>query len=297
MPAIRAREEKMVAEVEPHRPVLLRETLELLRPREGGVFVDATLGAGGHAEAVLQATAPDGRLLGIDRDPVALETARRRLAPFGDRADLGISSLQLDDPKRGFAFRLEGPLDMRMDPTRGPTAADVLATLPESDLAEVLFRYGEEKRSRAIARAIVRERVERPLRTTTELAELVARVAGPGARRYRIHPATRTFQALRIAVNREIEGLDALVVDAASLLPPGGRLAVISFHSLEDRAVKRALRGLARRCTCPPDLPVCACGREDSIRILTSRPIRPTDEEVEDNPRARSARLRAGEKL
>jgi 16S rRNA (cytosine1402-N4)-methyltransferase len=314
----------MVAEVGPHRPVLLRETLESLRPRSGSVIVDATLGPGGHAEAVLDAIGPGGRLYGIDRDPFALRLARRRLARFGSRfvplhgnhldltgllhdlgieavdgvlADLGVSSLQLDDPARGFAHRLEGPLDMRMDPETGPTAADLLATLPECDLAEILFRYGEERRARAIARAIVRERTRRPLNTTTELAELVTRVAGPRARRFRIHPATRTFQALRIAVNREIEYLDRLVNDAAGLLRRGGRLVFISFHSLEDRAVKNALRALARRCTCPPDLPVCACGRESLIRILTSRPIRPTEEEAKGNPRARSARLRAGEKL
>jgi 16S rRNA (cytosine1402-N4)-methyltransferase len=315
-----------MVEVGPHRPVLLRETLELLRPRPrpGTVIVDATLGPGGHAEAVLQAVAPVGRLYGIDRDPIALRLARQRLARFGDRfvpirgnhrdligllrergieevdgvlADLGVSSLQLDDPGRGFALRLEGPLDMRMDPEAGPTAADLLATLPEGDLAEILFRYGEERRARAIARAIVRERARRPLGTTSELAELVARVAGPRARRFRIHPATRTFQALRIAVNREVEGLDRLVADAAGLLRRGGRLVFISFHSLEDRAVKSALRALAHRCVCPPDLPVCACGRESVIRILTSRPIRPSEEEVRGNPRARSARMRAGEKL
>jgi 16S rRNA (cytosine1402-N4)-methyltransferase len=186
---------------------------------------------------------------------------------------------------------------MRMDSATGPTAADLLATLPESDLAEILFRYGEERRARAIARAIVSDRAKRPMHTTTELAELVTRVAGPRARRFRIHPATRTFQALRIAVNREIEGLDRLVDDAAGLLRRGGRLVFISFHSLEDRAVKRALRALAHRCTCPPDLPVCVCGRESLIRVLTSRPIRPTEEEVSGNPRARSARMRAGEKL
>jgi 16S rRNA (cytosine1402-N4)-methyltransferase len=324
MPLIGALEETMVAEVGPHRPVLLRETLESLRPQPGAVIVDATLGPGGHAEAVLQAIGPGGRLYGIDRDSFALRLARQRLARYGDRfvpihgnhrdltrllhdlgveavdgflADLGVSSLQLDDPARGFALRLEGPLDMRMDPETGPTAADLLATLPEGDLAEILFRYGEERRARAIARTIVRERAKRPLRTTTELAELVTRVAGPSARRFRIHPATRTFQALRIAVNREIEGLDRLVDDAAGLLRRGGRLVFISFHSLEDRAVKNALRALAHRCTCPPDLPVCACGRESLIRVLTSRPIRPTEEEVSGNPRARSARMRAGEKL
>jgi 16S rRNA (cytosine1402-N4)-methyltransferase len=314
----------MVAEVAPHRPVLLRETLEWLRPRPGAVIVDATLGAGGHAQAVLEAIGDDGRLYGIDRDRVALRIAGDRLARFGDRfvpihgnhldltellrdhgvdrvdgilADLGVSSFQLDDADRGFAIRLDGPLDMRMDPGGGPTAADLLDTLPEADLAQILFRYGEERRARSIARAIVRDRATRPLRTTRELAELVARVAGPRARRFRIHPATRTFQALRIAVNREIEGLDRMVEDAASVLNRGGRLVFISFHSLEDRAVKTALRALQNRCVCPPELPVCACGRKSSVRVLTSRPVRPSEEEVRGNPRARSARLRAGEKL
>jgi len=313
----------MPVEAGGHRTVLLQETLRLVRPRAGATVVDATLGPGGHAEALLDSIGSAGRLYGIDRDPAALALARRRLARFGDRfsaihgdyrdllellrargvhavdaivADLGVSSLQLDDPARGFALRLEGPLDMRMDPGAGPTAADLVATLPEAEIASILFRFGEERRARAIARAIVGARRERPLETTRELAELVAGVLGPAARRYRIHPATRTFQALRIAVNRELEGLDRFVHDAASLLRPGGRIAVISFHSLEDRAVKRALRDLAARCVCPPEAPVCTCGKVSLVRILTSRPIRPTDDETRDNPRARSARLRAGER-
>jgi len=324
MPAVAAHEAMMPVEAGGHRSVLLQETLRLVRPRAGAIVVDATLGPGGHAEALLDAIGSAGKLYGIDRDPAALALARRRLARFGDRfsaihgdhrdllelmrargvhavdavvADLGVSSLQLDDPARGFALRLEGPLDMRMDPGVGTTAADLVATLPEAEIASILFRFGEERRAGAIARAIVRARRERPLGTTRELAELVERVQGPTARRYRIHPATRTFQALRIAVNRELEGLDPFVRDAASLLRPGGRLAVISFHSLEDRIVKHALRDLAAHCVCPPEAPVCACGKVSLIRILTSRPIRPTDDETRDNPRARSARLRAGERL
>jgi len=307
-----------------HRAVMPGEMLELLAPQKGDVVVDATLGAGGHAELLLEAVTPGGRLIGIDRDPVALELARERLARFGDAFvavrgnhhdlarlvrsagvdvvdrvlfDLGVSSMQLDDGSRGFSFRVDGPLDMRMGPDAGPSAADLLAGIPENELREILWRFGEERHSRAIARAIVRERERHPLRTTRQLAEVVERALGPGARRFKIHPCTRTFQALRIAVNGEIVRLEAAVGDAVELLRSGGRLAAISFHSLEDRAVKRALRGLVDRCTCPPGLPVCACGRASLIRILTPKPLRPSDTEVARNPRARSSKLRAAEKL
>jgi 16S rRNA (cytosine1402-N4)-methyltransferase len=273
---------------------------------------------------MLEASAPSGYVYGIDRDPATLFHARRRLAHFGERfvpilgnhrdlsallrgagvyavdgilADLGISSLQLDDPERGFSFLADGPLDMRMDPSRGPTGADLLATLSEAELRRILQVYGEEKLAGRIARALVLRRAKAPLRRTTELAELVGRVAGPQARRYRIHPATRTFQALRIAVNDEIEGLGTLVTDAAAALRRGGRLVVISFHSLEDRAVKRAMKALAERCICPPGLPVCGCGRENLVRLVAARAVRPLPAEIDDNPRARSARLRAVERL
>lgn len=314
----------MVTPAGPHRPVLLQETLDLLRPGPGAVVVDACLGPGGHAEAFLEAVGPEGRVYGIDRDPGALRFARNRLARFGDRflalrgdhrdlsgilqaqnvftvnavlADLGISSLQLDDPERGFAFSEDGPLDMRLDPETGPTAADLLATLSEDEIRDTLLRYGEEKKARAIARAIVRERETRPLLRTRQLAELVERVAGPRARKYKIHPATRTFQAIRLKLNESLEGLEKFVHDAVSLLRRGGRIAVISFHSLEDRTIKTTLRSLAERCICPPKLPVCGCGREDLIRIVTTRPVRPSPAEVEDNPRSRSARLRVAERL
>ncbi len=307
-----------------HRPVLLDETLELLAPRPGATFVDATLGAAGHAFPLLEAIAPDGRLIGIDRDPEALEIAGRRLAVFGDRFvplhgrhedlvrllrdagvfacnailfDLGVSSMQLDRPERGFSFRHDAPLDMRMDPGGGESAADLLARIDEHDLRRILSRWGEERQSGAIARAIVRERDRRPLVRTCQLAAVVERVAGPAARRYRIHPATRTFQALRIAVNGEIEGLERLVSDSVSMLARGGRLAVISYHSLEDRAIKTSMRALANRCSCPPKLPVCGCGKENLIRVVTSRPVRPADEEIDRNPRSRSARLRVAERL
>jgi 16S rRNA (cytosine1402-N4)-methyltransferase len=307
-----------------HEPVLLREAVEWLRPRAGGVYVDATLGPGGHAEAVLEAL-PEGRLLGIDRDPEALRLAGDRLARFGDRflglrgdyrdlpallrgagefavdgilADLGISSAQLDDPARGFSFRADGPLDMRLDPgSGGPTAADLLAEAPEAELRRILREFGEERLAGPIARALVRERSRKPIRGTLELASLVERASGPASRRFRIHPATRTFQALRIAVNQELHGLDRFVTDAASLLRRGGRLVVITFHSLEDRAVKHALRDLAQRCTCPPGLPVCGCGRENILSVLAPHGVVPSAAEVARNPRARSARLRVAERL
>jgi 16S rRNA (cytosine1402-N4)-methyltransferase len=308
----------------PHRPVLVAETLSLLAPLRGATVVDLTLGPGGHAELLLDAVGPEGRVFGIDRDPQAIDHATTRLRRFGGRfvalhgdyrdlvallhgaevfaveailADLGISSLQLDDPRRGFSFQVDGPLDMRMDPTSGPSAADLLATLSEEEVKEILKTYGEERFAGPIARAIVRERARRPLLRTRQLSEVVERVAGAAARRYRIHPATRTFQALRIAVNREVEGLEELAADAVSLLRRGGRLAIISFHSLEDRAVKTAFRAMAERCICPPGLPVCGCGREDLVRILTSRPVTPSPEEIGSNPRSRSARLRAAERL
>ncbi len=301
-------------------PVLPSEVLEGLAVRPGGRYIDATVGGGGHASAILAAATPDGRLLGLDRDPAAVERARARLAPFGERApvvhapyveisdvaretgfspadgvlfDLGFSSSQIDDPARGFSFQHEGPLDMRYDPTgEAPTAAELINTLPADALADLLWRYGEERRSRSIARAIVRAR---PLRTTSELVEVILREVGnpPGPR---IHPATRTFQALRIAVNRELEMLEATLPQAVQVLRPGGRLAVIAFHSLEDRIVKRFLRREEQTCICSPEIPVCRCDHEPTLTVLTRKPVRPTDEEVAANPRSRSARLRVAER-
>jgi len=308
----------------PHRSVLLTESLVLLSPRPGALFVDATLGPGGHAEALLERVAPDGRVLGIDRDPAAVAFATQRLARFGDRflgvvgdhgeieaiakdagmpevdgviADLGISSLQLDDAARGFSFQQDAPLDMRMDPSGGPTAADLVATLDEAALARVLADFGEERAARRIARAIVRERQSRPIETTGALSALVSRVVAATSGRFRIHPATRTFQALRIAVNREIEGIPDFVRGACALLRPHGRLAVISFHSLEDRAVKTTFRALTHPCVCPTALPVCVCGLTPVVRALTPRPLVPSEHEIQRNPRARSARLRGVEKI
>ena len=308
----------------PHRPVLLFEAVELLAPERGGLFVDATLGLGGHSEAILTAS-PDTRVLGIDRDREAIRLATERLARFGTRfhvahanfrdikrvlaeagetevsgvlADLGVSSLQFDTPERGFSFRHDAPLDMRMDATGDDeTVAELLERLPEEEIARVIYEYGEERKSRRIARWIVerRERGE-PLKTTGELASLVARAVGY-KRGDRVHPATRTFQALRIAVNGELEGLDEFVETAVDLLEARGRLAVISFHSLEDRVVKRALRRLSGHCECGRRIPVCACGARLAVEVLTRRPVVAAEQELEENPRARSAKLRACSKL
>jgi 16S rRNA (cytosine1402-N4)-methyltransferase len=307
----------------PHRPVLLEETLKFLAPERGGLFVDCTVGLGGHSEAVLKSSA-DTRVIGMDLDTSALTYARERLAPFRDRfrafqsnfraiagvlqeanehepsgvlVDLGVSSLQFDSPERGFSFRFDAPLDMRMNPSSGATAADILKQLPESEIARIIFEYGEERHSRRIARRIVERREGgKPITTTAELAELVRGAAG-GHKRNQIHPATRTFQALRIAVNQELEGLGGFVESAVDLLMPGGRFVAISFHSLEDRILKRELRRLSGHCECPPRLPVCSCGAREVVEVLTRRPVVPSPREVDENPRARSAKLRACRKL
>jgi 16S rRNA (cytosine1402-N4)-methyltransferase len=308
-----------------HAPVLLDEVLEALDPGRGGLFVDCTLGMGGHTEAVLE-RAPAARVIGVDRDAESLALAADRLARFGDRflavhadyreiarvlagrapgeraagvlADLGISSYQLEEADRGFAFSRDAPLDMRMDRSSGETAADLVNGLPEAELADLIYQYGEEPRSRRIARAICRARAESPEWTTGRLADVVARASGVPRHKQRIHPATRTFQALRIAVNRELEGLDQFIEDAVeALAAPGGRIAVIAFHSLEDRIVKQTLRALSGYCTCPPGLPVCRCGAKRLVRVLTRRPITPAGEETEVNPRSRSAKLRVAERI
>src|SRR2546423_1118874 len=272
----------------PHRPVLLGETLKFLVPERGGLFVDCTVGLGGHSEAILKSSS-DTRVLGMDLDPEALAYSRQRLASFGERfravhanfraiatvleeaserdpngilVDLGVSSLQFDSPERGFSFRFDAPLDMRMDPTVGPTAADLLQQLPETEIARIIFEYGEERHSRRIARRIVERREQgKPITTTAELAEIVGVAVGGGHKRDQIHPATRTFQALRITVNNELEGLEEFVETAVDLLIPDGRFVGISFHSLEDRILKRELRRLSGHCQCPPGL----CLRPSSI--------------------------------
>jgi 16S rRNA (cytosine1402-N4)-methyltransferase len=303
----------------PHVPVMVGQVVGGLRPRPGARLVDATVGAGGHAEALL-AAAPGATLLGVDRDPVALALAGARLAGHGDRVvlrrgsfadlaallaaegwddgadavllDLGVSSMQLDAAERGFSFRAPGPLDMRMDPTSPTTAADVVNGWEVRDLADAIFELGEEPRARAVARAIARAR---PIADTAQLAEVVARAVGktkPG-----IHPATRTFQAIRIVVNAELDQLDRVLVDGWRLLRPGGRLAVLAYHSLEDRRVKEAFRWWAASCHCTPRLPRCSCGWTPTVRVVTPRPLRPDDAEIARNPRARSARLRIVERL
>ena len=302
-----------------HLPVLTERVVEYIAPAGPGLLVDATVGLGGHAEALLRAV-PEFQLVGLDRDPQALARAGERLQPFSDRvqlveetfdrlplvlrrlglgapvavlADIGCSSLQLDSAERGFSFASDGPLDMRMGGS-GPTAADLLERAEWEELVRILRDFGEERRARAVARAIVRRREQEPLRTTAQLSRLVQDVIG--GRERRIHPATRTFQALRIAVNDELGQLERFLEPAIRSLKSGGRIAVISVHSLEDRIVKHTLRRLAGRCTCPPDFPVCRCNPQRVVKVLTSSPLRPDDDEVEFNPRARSARLRAAAK-
>ncbi|HEU4754348.1 MAG TPA: 16S rRNA (cytosine(1402)-N(4))-methyltransferase RsmH [Armatimonadota bacterium] len=309
---------------------MLRECLEYLAPRPGAVMVDGTLGLGGHALALLERIGPEGRLIGLDRDPEALRRAENRLraacpewgwgacpvevaqtnfrdlgpalerlraaAVDGFLFDLGVSSMQLDLAERGFSFRAAGPLDMRMDPSTGPTAAELVNTLPEAELARLLWELGEERYSRRIARRIVEQRRQEPFATTAQLAELVRSVYPPRERHGRIHPATRSFQALRIRVNEELEALEPALMAAADRLAPGGRIVVLSYHSLEDRIVKRTFEYLSGRCRCAPELPACQCGARERVRLLTRKPLEPTPDEVARNPRARSARLRAVER-
>jgi 16S rRNA (cytosine1402-N4)-methyltransferase len=302
----------------PHRPVLYNEIIHALRPISVARYIDGTLGAGGHASGILENSSPGGLLLGLDVDPQALELAAKRLAPFGERArliqasytsipeqmprmgwdlvdgillDLGASSMQFDSPARGFSFQAEGPLDMRFDPTARVSAGEIINTWPEKDLAEILFRYGEENASRSIAHAIL---AARPVENTLQLARIVEKVKG---RHGPHHPATQTFQALRIAVNNELEAVQKVLPLAVRALRPGGRLAVISFHSLEDRLVKEYFRLESRDCICPPRQPVCTCGHKASIKEITRKPIRSEEEEIRENSRARSARLRIAEKI
>jgi 16S rRNA (cytosine1402-N4)-methyltransferase len=308
-----------------HLPVLAEEVVTMLAPSPGSLQIDATVGGGGHTERILEATNPDGRLLGLDADGAAIARVRRRLARFGDRLvlrrsnfrelatvapkagfgavdgllfDLGLSSYQLADTDRGFGIRAGGPLDMRFDTGRGVPASDLLATLDADELTALFRRYGEDPNARRIARAIVAARAAHPVTTAEDLAALVERVAPAPARgRRRIHPATRVFQALRIAVNEELDALQDGLAAAVDLLRPGGRLVVLSYHSLEDRIVKRFLNAERRGCVCPPELPVCVCGREPRLRLVTRPSLTPTDAEIAANPRARSARLRAAERM
>jgi 16S rRNA (cytosine1402-N4)-methyltransferase len=303
-----------------HLSVLPVEVLALLDPVPGGIYLDGTVGGGGHARLILEVSSPDGRLIGLDRDPSALRKAAEVLAPFGDRVvlrhrnfseaagvlaelgingldgmllDLGVSSHQLDEASRGFSFRGEAPLDMRMDPTSGPTAADLVNTAAAEELARIFREYGEERWAGRIARRIVQVRQQHPLTTTRQLAELVRDSVPGGKAPARIHPATRVFQALRIQVNQELEHISRGIAEAIDLLNPGGRLVVISFHSLEDRIVKRFFQEEAKGCICPPRLPTCVCNHRPRVELLTRKGVRAADAEVEVNPRARSAVLRA----
>ena len=305
-----------------HVPVLLHECIDALNIRPDGVYVDGTLGRAGHSREIAQRLTT-GRLICIDRDQAAIDAAKDRLAPWLDRVtlvhsnfdqlgaileelgvasadgmlfDLGVSSPQLDDPARGFSYMHDAPLDMRMDETQPLTAKDVVNVWSEEELRRILFDYGEERYAPAIARAIVRRRSDRPIETTLELVDVIRGAMPAAALREKQHPAKRSFQAIRIAVNGELDALPPMLEAAADKLSPGGRLAVITFHSLEDRIVKKTLQRLATGCTCPPEFPVCVCGKKPKLRLVNRKPIVSGGEELEENPRARSAKLRVAEK-
>ena len=305
-----------------HKSVLLDECIEMLNIRSDGVYVDGTLGRAGHSREIARRLTA-GRLICIDQDMAAITAAEERLAPWRDRVtlvhgnfsdladildragvpgvdgalfDLGVSSPQLDDASRGFSYMREAPLDMRMDHTAALTAREVVNTWSQEELRRVLYEYGEERYAPAIARAIVKAREARPVETTLELADIVRSAMPPSALREKQHPAKRTFQAIRIAVNGELDVLPPMLKAAVERLNPGGRLAVITFHSLEDRIVKQTMRDMARGCTCPREFPVCVCGKKPKIRLVTRKPVVPGEAELRENPRARSAKLRAAEK-
>ncbi len=308
-----------------HVPIMVNEVMDLLLPARGGVFVDGTLGGGGHSEAILRLLPETGRLIGIDRDQAALKAATERLAPYGDRftaihgnffhmrslllqrgiagadgilLDLGVSSYQLDEPSRGFSYKAEAPLDMRMDQTAALTAADVVNGYAEKDLIRIFRDYGEERFSPMIARRIVEQRAEKPIETTTELSEIIAN-AIPAKFRHKEqqHPARRCFQAIRIEVNGELQGLKEAVEDGIRLLNPGGRIVILTFHSLEDRIVKTAFKTAENPCVCPPRSPQCVCGRKPYGKILTKHPLTACEAEQRENSRSACCKLRALEKL
>jgi 16S rRNA (cytosine1402-N4)-methyltransferase len=303
----------------PHTPVLYHEVLHALNPQDRGLYVDGTIGSGGHACGILHASSPGGFLLGLDLDPGALSLADKNLTQFADRVilkqasyttlsqwiedlgwppvdgillDLGVSSMQLDEMNRGFSFRGDAPLDMRFNPNGLVSAEDLVNGLPERELADLIYQFGEEKKSRQVAKAILENR---PVHTTGELAEIVSRVVQPSSDG--LHPATRTFQAIRIATNDELRNLERVLPIAVNSLASGGKLAVIAFHSLEDRIVKNYFRRENQDCICPPKQPLCTCGHSASLKVITRRPIRPEEPEIKKNPRARSSRLRVAEKL
>ena len=306
-----------------HKPVLLEECLDALAVKPDGVYLDGTLGRAGHSLEILRRLTAGGRLIGIDRDMAAIEAAKERLAEFegqvtlvhgnfadlenilqdlgitaidGMLFDLGVSSPQLDEPSRGFSYMHDAPLDMRMDESAPLTAREVVNTWSGDELKRILFEYGEERFAPQIARAIVRHREDKPIETTTELVEIIRAAMPAAALREKQHPAKRSFQAIRIAVNGELDALPPMLEAAAEGLAPGGRLAVISFHSLEDRIVKQTMRRLATGCTCPPELPVCVCGKKPKLKLISRKPVTSGHAELEENPRARSAKLRAAER-
>jgi 16S rRNA (cytosine1402-N4)-methyltransferase len=307
-----------------HQPVLLAEVLQHLKLPKGGIVVDATVGAGGHARGIIEALGKQGFLVGLDVDDEALDAAAKTLAPFGQQIkliresyknldkvltalslgkvdaflfDLGVASFQFDEAERGFSYRFDAPLDMRFDRRQKLTAFQVVNEYSEKELVRVIREYGEERWAKKIAREIVLRRAKKPIESTSELVELIRRAIPAPARRRGPHPARRTFQALRIEVNKELEGLDEAIRAAVRWLNPGGRVAVISYHSLEDRTVKQVFKDLAEGCICPPDIPKCVCEKKALIRVVTKRAIRPSREEIEKNPRADSARLRVAERL
>ena len=307
-----------------HRPVLLHECIEALAIRPDGIYLDGTLGRGGHSEEIAKRLSDKGRLLCIDRDRQALEEAGRRLAPWADRItflhgnfadldalmdragvaaadgmlfDLGVSSPQLDDPERGFSYMHDAPLDMRMDRDDALTAWTVVNQWPREELRRVLSQYGEERYAGPIAAAIDKARQKAPIETTGQLVEVIRGALPAAALRENQHPAKRSFQAIRIATNDELDALREGLAGAADLLRPGGKLAVITFHSLEDRIVKSAMAAAAKGCTCPPEFPVCVCGKTPQVKLVTRKPILPGEDELEENPRARSAKLRVAEKV
>ena len=304
-----------------HIPVLLEQTIALLAPAPGQIIVDGTVGLGGHSEKILQRIRPNGLLIGIDRDRNALAVAKHRLqdgflpvhgnffeiktiladngivAVDGILLDLGVSSFQLDEPSRGFSYRNNAPLDMRMDTGQAYSAKDAVNKLPEKELARILLAYGEERWAVRIASFIVKAREQKPIETTDELVEIIKAAVPKSARRDGPHPARRSFQALRIHVNGELDGLDTAIKEAVDCLKPNGALCIITFHSLEDRIVKQCFNKLQNPCTCPPDSPICICGKKPVVQVLTKRPIVPTEMEEAQNPRARSAKLRAVRRL
>lgn len=313
-----------MSEIYTHRPVLLDECIEALNIRPEGIYLDGTLGRAGHSREIARRLSGSGRLICVDRDQAALDAAQERLGEWMDRVtlvhsnfdrvseildelgisgvdgmlfDLGVSSPQLDDGSRGFSYMADAPLDMRMDRSEGLTAADVVNTWSQEELRRILFQYGEERYAPLIAAAIVRRREERPIETTLELVDIIKEAMPARALKEKQHPAKRSFQAIRIAVNDELSSVDRMIQGAVPKLNKGGRLAVITFHSLEDRIVKTGFGAFAKGCICPPDFPVCVCGRTPDIKLVNKKPILPSQQEIEENPRARSAKLRVAEKL